>query len=164
MTAVKPLAAALLALAAFALPATPAAANGYFGAPETQIFTAYGTGNTLCTIQVRKWVDQSGGTFVDGETGCNAALQQTVQASMQAGGGEPAADGPVCSRVGTTCYSDAAIADEEDWIGRGQIHVKLIAPNGQGWVGSPKDCTGIGTDNLTCTFQAYAAWVWYRDY
>ena len=32
--------------------------------------------------------------------------------------------------------------------------VHMIAPFGQGWVTSPENCSGVGSDNLTCEFTA----------
>jgi hypothetical protein len=34
-----------------------------------------------------------------------------------------------------------------------ELHLSLRAPEGQGWLGSPRWCTGVGTDNLQCVFK-----------
>ena len=42
--------------------------------------------------------------------------------------------------------------------GNPELRVTLRAPAGQGWLGSPQHCTGIGTDDLTCVFPDSVLW------
>ena len=50
------------------------------------------------------------------------------------------------------------------WPQPAKTRVKLIAPLGQGWVGAPTHCSGVGTDNLTCEFEAYVATPWFYTF
>lgn len=157
-----------LALTLVLATAGTAAAHHHVGVAETQVFAAYGTGNTACLIEVQKytfaWGEPEARAVVEGHSECNVALEQQMVAAMEGRDGGADELGSPCADVTTQCDSSAAVDAASDWVGRGQIRIKLRAPDGQGWVGSPKDCSGIGTDNLTCTFQAYVAWPWQRDF
>ena len=114
-------------------------------------FIAYGEGLTRCTIDVDKDANlpalhaQYDWT---GETTCDRPLQQTGQAFFA---GEV---GWLCSGVTTHCSS----GDVAWYPGRRisepmEYHVTLRAPAGQGWIGAPTYCSGVGTDNLRCVFK-----------
>lgn len=131
-------------------------------AAETEVFVAYGTGATVCTIEVSKLVygaGLSGGMLsLSGSTDCSKAVEQTAHVWMEATPQDPALDGGYCSGFDKTC-SSAATGWGADlvWEKPAQYGIHLIAPFGQGWVGAPTDCMGVGTDNLTCVFTAKVA-------
>ena len=147
-----------LIAAAFALVALLATASQASAA----VFVAYGEGLTRCTIQVEKVMD--GGFLVYnngfghqedyewwGETTCDRPLEQTAQASL--------ADlvSPMCSGIRTTCSSGGEVRFEYTPERRSEpteYRITLRAPRGQGWIGAPTDCMGVGTDNLQCVLTA----------
>ena len=86
------------------------------------------------------------------------AVQQTARVSMASSAEDPALDGDYCSGFGKSC-SSAANRWGEDlvWEKPAEYSIHLTAPLGQGWIGAPTDCGGVGTDNLTCVFTAKVA-------
>ena len=145
----------ILATAAAALaPATAEAA--------TAAFVAYGEGSTICTIEVHKysddgsiWTDGEDQTIFHGKTDCNVPVEQTGHAFVPVDDRGPSLDGGLCSGIRTDCFSG------DDGWGVGWMvyndqpvtyRVSLRAPLGQGWLGAPTHCTGVGTDNLKCEF------------
>jgi hypothetical protein len=147
----------LLALAIALLAAAPAAA-------ETEVFVAYGEGNTACTIQVSKlildWGQDYSRVLLSGQTDCNVAIEQSARAWMDPSAVSPAAEGDLCSGFTKTCGSGTFSDGGLQWPEPVQYHVRLTAPRGQGWVGVPTHCSGVGTDNLDCVFQARVATPW----
>lgn len=140
-----------------ATPAPPAEA-------ATAVFVAYGEGTTACTIEVHKYADDGGiwtggedQTMFHGKTDCNAPVEQTGHAVVpKQGFDDNALDGGLCSGKRVACFSG-----DDGWgIGWGVYNsnpvtyrVSLRAPLGQGWLGAPTHCTGVGTDNLKCEFS-----------
>ena len=153
-----------LAAAAALVAAQPAAAMHFdpqFAVPATavqEVFVAYGTGATACDITVAKrtgWTDPTDlnkyGTMIRGVTDCSAPVAQTGHATVPASGSYPALDGGLCSATRTVCSSGGTwmnILHNQPVTYR----MSLRAPVGQGWIGAPTNCSGIGTDNLNCTF------------
>ena len=148
------------ALALLAAPAQHAAAwdgktvdvGGYtVGTPGvTEVFLAYGTGATVCHVTVTKRTGQelyspSYGTKYSGRTQCTAPVVQTAQATVGS------LTGALCSNTSTYCSSGG---NAENVINTQPLRyrITLRAPGGQGWVGDPTFCSGIGTDNLTCEY------------
>ena len=105
------------------------------------VVAGYGEGATECTITLTKEARAFGGS-----TACNRAVQQTGQASTSGGA---SATGPLCSGLRTTCTSNGTTTGNFTTL---KYRVTLLAPNGQGWVAPPSDCSGAGTDKLDCTF------------
>lgn len=147
------------AIATALVAAAPAAA-------ETQAFVAYGTGETVCTIEVSKLVYGPGLTSgggggelqLSGTTDCSEPVQQTGQVRMAASAADPGLDGDYCSGFVKSCFSAASEwGDDLIWENPAEYSIHLTAPSGQGWVGAPTDCTGVGTDNLSCVFTALVA-------
>src|SRR5688572_5182833 len=128
-------------------------------AAETEVFVAYGEDNTVCTIQVSKlilnWSHPETTAMVQGHTDCNVALEQTARAWMDPSAISPGADGGVSSCFSQSCGSAEWVDGGDTWPEPVQYRLRLRAPAGQGWIGSPVNCSGIGTDNLDCTFQAH---------
>ncbi len=124
-------------------------------------FVAFGEGLTRCTITAEKHEDllHRDEYKWSGETTCDRPLEQTAQASFHG------ATSPLCSGVTTYCSSATG------WTYFGQPYlqepmeyrVTLRAPLGQGWIGAPTYCSGVGTDNLKCVFKVNDAQntVWY---
>ena len=151
--------AALVALAC--VPASSFAGLGWppKGPPTpgaTLAFVAYGEGATACRITLTKRTGQDlntvdYGTRFSGRTECTAALAQTARASIPADGAAPALDGGLCSATTTVCTSGGNL---NNLLNRNQMtySVTMRAPLGQGWVGAPTFCSGVGTDNLKCDF------------
>ena len=147
-----------------------AAAAAALGVPQpasaaTEVFAAYGEGTTVCRIEISKRHDYgflSGGegfTNFYGRTDCTAPVDQTAHAVVPLDGSEPALDGGTCTGIKATCFSgqDAwGVANDQPMT----FTLSLRAPRGQGWVGSPAHCTGVGTDNLRCEFSINGV-LWY---
>ena len=145
---------ALLCAAAVALLA-PAPASAL---QNKIVLVAYGEGTTTCTVTANNvhkmfWGGEERYEFF-GRTECSTAVQQSGQATL--GNADPSLVevAPLCSRFATTCSSAGAVQGPEYQQGVGGLgyRVTLVAPPGQGWVASPQQCAGAGTDNLTCTF------------
>ena len=121
---------------------------------SAEVFVAYGTGVTVCQIRVHH-EDNFGFTQrAFGVTDCNEPVEQTGHAVMNG------MNAPACGGVIKHCYS--GVPEEggvtyrwEDgvWTGPLRYHVDLQAPSGQGWIGAPTTCSGVGTDNLHCVFE-----------
>ena len=152
---------AVLLGCALALLAVPSPASAlHEGAPvspeATAVFLAYGEGVTHCRFTLRKrttpWVpDWGSGTKYAGETHCSAPVEQTARATIAADADSPALDGGLCSGFRTACESLGH--EQGDYnISPLKYRITLRAPLGQGWVGDPTSCSGVGTDNLTCEF------------
>ncbi len=146
--------AAALALLAAAPPA----------AALTNVFVAYGEGTTRCTITVSKYVDHgsiwTGGTErmkFYGATECDVPLEQTGHASVPGDAEWPAVDGGLCSGFRTSCRSGVDRVPQAN-DPPATYRISLRAPLGQGWVGVPTDCSGVGTDNLKCEFGIDDVW------
>jgi hypothetical protein len=103
---------------------------------------------TTCTVKVTK-KDYSFSTYYafSGETKCDVPIEQSGQAFF----GD--ASGAFCSGFVTTCSSGGTWEGEPD-PGLVRYRIHLTAPFGQGWVTSPEQCSGVGSDNLTCEFTA----------
>ena len=141
-----------LLFALCALAVAPSAAHAQASAGITQAFVAYGTGVTACEITLKKRTGQDL-TTLDinteflGTTDCTSPVDQTGHATVGA------LDGGVCSGVRTLCSSGRTVDDS--WNTDPIVYrVSLRAPAGQGWLGAPTFCTGVGTDNLRCEFTA----------
>jgi hypothetical protein len=144
---------AALLTAAVALLATAAPAHA-----DTEVFVAYGEGSATCTITVKKrgMPPGMGGvreTTFEGSTKCSQPVEQTGHAIVPAGPSDPYdLDGGLCTGVQATCVSGGHQRDEGSWSADMEYHVTLRAPLGQGWVGAPSHCSGVGTDYLDCTY------------
>ncbi len=130
-----------LALCALLASAAPAAA-------EKEIrLVAYGEGTTVCTVKIHREVIRlfDRNYSFRGSTECPVAVQQTAQAF---GGPEV---GSYCARFATTCGSSGTT----EYSGV-DYDISIVAPLGQGWLPPFPDgvCSGIGTDNLRCSFHA----------
>ena len=114
----------------------------------TTPIVAYGEGVTTCQVKVTK-KDWSFSTYYNfsGETVCDTAVDQTGQAFFAD------TSGPLCSGFRTTCVSAGGWEGEPD-PGPVRYRIHMTAPPGQGWVTSPEQCMGVGSDNLTCEFTA----------
>jgi hypothetical protein len=141
----------LLLAAALAL---TAASHAHASAETT--FIAYGTGITRCEIKVFKdrlapYLVRDVYTY-HGKTVCDVPVQQTGHAFVPH---EYPFDGGVCSGFRMDCYSGEVGAEsDEPKVEPMEYHVTLRAPKDQGWLGAPRFCTGVGTDNLKCVFKA----------
>lgn len=115
---------------------------------RSSVLVAYGEGTTTCTVKVSRSL--RAGTLdtwdFEGATDCSVPLPQTAQAWMT---GESTVFGPLCSGVRASCRSAGSAVGDYRGVG---YHVTLVAPLGQGWIASPAECSGAGTDNLDCTF------------
>ena len=129
---------------------------------SAEFFVSYGTGVTSCTITAR---DQSRAPNllpwwrIQAKTECDRPIEQSLHIFNASG--EPF-DGGLCSGFTARCFSGDP---ESYWVqtdshpdGELELHVSLRAPNGEGWLGSPQNCTGIGTDNLRCVFTPDVTW------
>ena len=103
---------------------------------------AYGTGTTSCTINATR----TGSSF-EGTTDCSGAVLQTAQATMT--GPSPAVTGPLCTGLRASCRSAGSGSGAYTDV---SYRITLVAPLGQGWIASPKECSGAGTDRLECRF------------
>ncbi len=146
-------------IAALGLLAPPAAPAALLPATPgvTTVFVAYGTGVSRCDVTLKKRTGQdllSGayGTAFSGRTDCNVAVEQTARATVAADGAVPALDGGLCSAVTTVCSSGGNLSGRLNHQPL-RYRITLRAPSGQGWMGDPTFCAGVGTDNLTCTFE-----------
>lgn len=123
-----------------------------------ETFIAYGTGLTRCDINLTKGTR---GPLLPqwhyyGKTDCTVPIAQTGLAVIPG-----SASGSLCSAFATHCFSgDPPENDGYGWM-EGfppsetlHYYVTLRAPNGQGWLGAPFFCTGVGTDNLQCDFTS----------
>ena len=125
--------------------AAPAAAG-------TTPIVAYGQAahgwTTVCTVTVTKkdWAFSDWYSF-SGETECDVPIEQSGQAFFADTSGE------LCSGFVAVCSSSGGWQGEPD-PGPVTYRVHMIAPFGQGWVTSPTNCSGVGSDNLTCEFTA----------
>ena len=113
------------------------------------VVAAYGEGSTTCTLSVTKQIRPGTGWTWDfeGATDCSVPVEQTGQAAMT---GESTITAPLCSGVRASCRS-AGSGTGFSYTGV-EYRVMLRAPRGQGWIASPEQCSGAGTDLLTCTF------------
>jgi hypothetical protein len=113
---------------------------------------AYGAGVTTCDISVTRTMYRlvEPNWYFAGSTRCSVAVRQTGEASS---GGS---FGPLCSQFAATCESSGSTYRTSDVVYR----VTLVAPPGQAWLAVPADCTGAGTDNLTCELVARAKAYW----
>lgn len=72
---------------------------------------------------------------------------------MPAGPGDPGdLVGELCNADSTDCYSGGSQYDRGEYDAPMRYTIHLTAPLGQGWIGAPLNCSGVGTDNLKCTF------------
>ena len=108
---------------------------------RTLAVATYGEGATECTISLNK-----GARSFRGTTSCTAAIEQTALASTSGGA---SVTGTSCSGLRTSCTSSGTTAGDYTTL---TYRVSLRAPAGQGWVASPQECSGAGTDNLECEF------------
>ncbi len=116
-------------------------------AMRSSFVASYGTGETTCTISAR--MNAAGPDYRDfeGITDCSRDVQQSAQAWVVGASGSAAA--PSCSGWQALCRSAGwAYGSYSD------VHyqISITAPNGEGWVAAPSECSGVGTDNLKCTF------------
>lgn len=143
----------LLAAAAVALLA-PAPAS----ALQNKItLVAYGEGTTTCVVTANTahrmfWGGEQRYDFL-GRTECSVPVEQSGQAWLA---GALPEYGPLCSGFRTTCSSSGWVQGEEyaQGVDGVRYRVHLIAPHGQGWLAAPDNCSGVGSDNLTCTFTS----------
>ena len=138
-----------LVLAALALAlAAPQAASA-------EKFIAIGVGHTVCEFTAVKdphFPLLHAVYDYYGETECDRPVEQTGHAFIP---NSPLV-GEVCSGFRTHCYSG------DVWVTTGGVrysdpleyHVTVRAPEGQGWIGAPTECSGVGTDNLKCVFKS----------
>ncbi len=147
----------LLVAAAAALGlAAPAAA-------ETVELVAYGEGVTTCLVRVTATDEWGQSNAADGTTTCSTAIEQSGQVRGHVPG---VSTGSLCSGLRTACESYASWHDyDEEDAGVGgtpeaTYDVALRAPLGQGWVAPADRCSGVGTDNLRCTFTARSVLLW----
>ena len=127
---------------------------------RAEVFVAYGEDATVCTIEVvnrhYKGITTGGEPLQDfsGETDCSVPLEQTAHATI---GTDPDLDGGLCSGVRESCFSG-----REEVLSQTTtpmvFRMTLRAPLGQGWLGAPTNCTGVGTDNLKCEFVVERSW------
>ena len=130
---------------------------------HAEVFVAYGEGLTNCRIETVRYsysgLTTGGENYQSylGETDCSVPVEQTVHATVAASGGQPGLDGGVCAAVTTRCVS----GEEDIYDDNGApmvLQVSLRAPRGQGWLGAPTNCSGVGTDNLRCEFVVSRSW------
>jgi len=148
-----------MTLRTLALVATIVALLLVASAPASaETFIAYGTGLTRCDINLAK--SQRGPLLPQwhyyGKTDCTVPITQTGEAILPG-----AAYGGMCSTFATHCFSgDPPENDGYGWIegfapsSTLHYYVTLRAPDGQGWLGAPLFCSGVGTDNLQCDFTS----------
>ena len=109
---------------------------------------AYGEGTTRCTFSLAR--EQRIGTAntwdFEGYTSCTSAIAQTGQAWLTGAG---TAFAPLCSGTRYGCSSAGSATGNYTGM---RYRVTLVAPAGQGWIASPEQCSGAGTDRLECTF------------
>lgn len=132
----RPVAVAL-ALCAFLALAAPASAK------QHKLVAAGEGGPTVCTLEYKNSLRMfTRFVSASGTVDCSAPVQQNSQ--INAGGDA----GNVCSGVMARCTSSVS----SDWDSY-TWDVQVIAPRGQGWLVGPSSCSGIGTDNLRCSFS-----------
>ena len=119
-------------------------------------FVAYGEGATVCHFTVGKRTSSTAylgvGTHYKGETECTGPVEQTGHATVPATSTAPLLDGGLCSGYRTTCTSDGFRMGAFN-TNPVTYRVTLRAPYGQGWVGAPTSCQGVGTDILRCEYS-----------
>ena len=128
------LAITLCALLALAAPAS---------AKQFKLVAAGEGAPTVCTLEYKNYLRMFT-RFVraEGSVDCSAAVQHNHQ--LRAGSDL----GNLCSGVMLACTSSVS----SDWDSY-TYDVQVIAPRGQGWLTGPTSCSGIGTDNLRCSFS-----------
>jgi hypothetical protein len=142
---------------AFVAPCTLALALAPAATAGTYTFVAYGTGVTSCTIKTHKlegrnlWTGGAERIDYSGQTDCTVPVQQTAHAWVP---GNPPRDGGTCSGLLASCFSGENVWNVGEWPEPMHYDVTIIAPFGQGWEGAPDECSGVGSDHLTCTFTA----------
>ena len=154
MTIRTTLLAAALALAA----AAPASA-------ERVVLVAAGDGaTTTCIVQATATDHWTQYNAADGTTSCTVAVEQSGQVRGHVPG---VSTGSLCSGFTRECHSSVMWHDfDEQDAGvsntpESTYEMAVRAPNGQGWVSAPaQSCSGIGTDNLRCTFTSRALLLW----
>ncbi len=149
--------------------AAPAAATS---APDVFVLAAYGDATTTCAVtleteQWTTWGSEGDGwpTYrFTGRTDCTAPVQQSGEAwltnddpSLVAYAWPCELFGPSCESTGSAGGYQTPYADHPP--GPVKYHVRLRAPLGQGWATAPDACSGVGTDNLDCTFTSSLAHV-----
>ena len=145
---------ALLVAAAVALLA-PAPASAL---QHKIALVAYGEGTTTCVVTTNKvlkafWGGETRYEFF-GRTECSVPVQQSGQAQLAHDDPSLVEVAPLCSAFTARCESRDYVQGVEYQNGtRGMTYrVTLRAPHGQGWLTAPQTCSGVGSDNLTCTF------------
>src|SRR5687768_2960039 len=124
---------------------------------------AYGEGTTTCIVTVNSVhrLLYGGEQRYDfhGRTECDAAVEQSGQAWLNHRTPSLVVTAPLCSGFRAACESRGSAQGEDYAIrtGPASYRVTLRAPLGQGWVTAPTDCSGVGTDNLTCTFDSVSS-------
>ena len=142
----------LIAFCAFAGVTAPASAEQR--ARDIIPVVAYGEGTTTCTVTIEHTAtlvtmpDIPPSYDVHGYTQCDRAVQQTARVSHAEALRDPVY-GALCSAFATSCSSSVS---GYGFAGVVTYKVTLRAPAGQGWITAPGECSGVGTDNLQCSF------------
>jgi hypothetical protein len=133
-------------------------------AARAEFLVAYGTGMTNCSINAKAGRQLYGLLpywRIQAKTDCDRAVDQSVRVFI------PGSwfDGGTCSGFRAHCFSgEPEESDGFGWIegmpprGDVELHVTLRAPAGQGWLGPPQYCQGVGTDSLRCVFTRNVLW------
>ena len=135
----------LLSLGALAGAAAPAPARD-----DAAVATG-DSGATTCTFHASRPLISFHGSIFRGRTECSVSVQQYGLARASNGDA-----GTTCSGFRAACQSVGETGFEAYDV---LYDVKVIAPLGQGWVAAPRECSGVGTDNLTCTIVADPGWL-----
>ena len=123
-------------------------------AAQAEFFIAYGTGLTNCSVTMKyEYVLLAPWWRAKASVDCDKPVEMTAHAY----GNEYFSFEP-CSGFRDRCASSEPPEGEAGWSEgpglNGLVYdVTLRAPVGQGWLGAPDYCTGIGTDNLRCRFE-----------
>ena len=121
------------------------------------VFVAYGEGLTHCRIETVRHTQRALIGFsrqeqtFSGKTDCSVPIEQSVHAVIPSAAFADAIDGGVCSAVATSCFSGQSSVKSPNGNPM-TLTLYLRAPLGEGWLGAPTGCSGVGTDNLRCEF------------
>ena len=144
-----------LLLAILVALALPGSASALIYSNTYNVVAGYGEGATTCTITTSIYDRPFSDHWEwNASTSCSVAIQQFGEAWWE---GEDNVGYPwsfyggSCTAFATSCRVDGD-AQGEYQGGDVRYHVRLRAPNGQGWLTTPGPCSGVGTDNLECWF------------
>ncbi|MGO1052229.1 hypothetical protein [Crossiella sp. CA198] len=125
---------------------------------QFQVRAQSGTVATICSIQLRaQWPSDTANVRIafQGRTNCGAPMIMTGQSTLYNETRQIEQVGP---RFGFAYLYQGLSAGSHTPVSRGAEQIlgyttTLIAPQGQVWRQAPRQCTGLYTRVLTCSFE-----------